>query len=37
MNSYGERAYADGFYPQQNPRGFMPNANALVFKSSLKF
>jgi hypothetical protein len=37
MNGYGSSTYPDGFYPQVNPRGFAPNTNALVIKTSFNF
>jgi hypothetical protein len=37
MNGYGSSTYPDGFYPQVNPRGFKPNTNALVVKTSFYF
>jgi len=37
MNGYGASTYPDGFYPQVNQRGFKPNTNALVLKTSLNF
>jgi hypothetical protein len=37
MNGYGNSSYPDGFYPQVNPQGFMPNTNALVVKTGINF
>jgi hypothetical protein len=37
MDGYGNAPYPNGFYPQVNPRGFHPNTNALVMKTSFKF
>lgn len=37
MNGYGVSTYPDGFYPQVNPKGFRPNTDALVVKTSLNF
>ena len=37
MDGYGIGPYPDGFYPQQNPRGFKPNTNALVVKTGFHF
>jgi hypothetical protein len=37
MNGYGTSSFPDGFYPQVNLRGFKPNTNALVLKTSLNF
>jgi len=37
MNGYGSSTYPDGFYPQVNPKGFNPDTNALVLKTSLNF
>jgi len=37
MNGYGDSTYPDGFYPQVNRQGFMPNTNALVVKTGVNF
>ena len=37
MNSFANAMYPDGFYPQQNRRGFKPNTNALVIKTGFHF
>jgi hypothetical protein len=37
MNGYGSSTYPDGFYPQVNARGFKPNTNALVVRTSFSF
>jgi hypothetical protein len=37
MNGYGDAPYPNGYYPQVNLRGFSPNTNALVVKTSLNF
>ena len=37
MDGYGSGPYPNGFYTQVNPRGFAPNTNALVVKTSLNF
>ncbi len=37
MNGYAANSYPEGFYPQVNPRGFKPDTNALVLKTSLNF
>ncbi len=37
MDGYGIGTYPDGFYPQQNPKGFQPNTNALVVKTGFRF
>lgn len=37
IDGYGIGPYPDGFYPQQNPRGFTPNTNALVLKTGFHF
>jgi len=37
MNGVGSPALAHGFYPQQNPQGFLPNTNMLVIRTGLYF
>jgi hypothetical protein len=37
MAGYGDSTYPDGFYPQVNPKGFQPDTNALVAKTSFHF
>ena len=37
MNGYGDSTFPDGFYPQVNRQGFMPNTNALVVKTGVNF
>lgn len=37
MDGYGDSSYPNGFYFQVNPRGFKPNTNALVLKTSVNF
>lgn len=37
MDGYGFGPYPNGFYPQQNPHGFVPNTRALVFKTGYSF
>jgi hypothetical protein len=37
MNGYAASTYPDGFYPQVNVKGFKPDTNALVLKTSLNF
>ncbi len=37
MDGYGIGPFPNGFYPQQNPKGFAPNTNALVVKTGFHF
>lgn len=37
MTGYGNASYPEGFYAQVNPRGFAPDTNALVVKTSFSF
>lgn len=37
MDGYGWGAYPNGFYSQQNPRGFQPDTAALVVKTGFHF
>jgi len=37
MDGYGMGPYPNGFYPQENPLGFRPNAKALVLKTGIHF
>lgn len=37
MDGYGMGSYPNGFYPQQNPRGFKPTTSALILKTGFHF
>ena len=37
MDGYGVSTYPNGFYPQVNAQGFVPDTRALVLKTSLNF
>lgn len=37
MDGYGIGEYPNGFYPQQNRAGFLPNTNALVIRTGFHF
>ena len=37
MDGYGASTYPNGFYPQENTNGFVPDTRALVFKTSVNF